>query len=156
MSEVAGTENVMEIVGLGQAREAARRDLEKNQAHLQRVTDQLFGLLSARLPKVRLNGHPEKRLPNTLNLSFPGIESPRLLAQLDDHLALSGGSACHSGGVNTSPVLAAMGVPPHWAVGAVRFSTGRMTTPHEIATAVESVVGAVETCRRASPCDAAQ
>jgi len=152
----AGTENVMEIVGLGQACEVAERDLEKNRAHLQRVTDQLFGLLSARLPELRLNGHPEKRLPNTLNLSFLGIESPRLLALLDDHVALSGGSACHSGGVNTSPVLAAMGVAPDWAVGAVRFSTGRMTTPREIATAVESVVGAVETCRRASSCDAAQ
>ena len=152
----AGTENVMEIVGLGQACEVAGRDLEKNQTHLQNVTDQLFRLLSARLPDVRLNGHIERRLPNTLNLSFLGVESPRLLALLDDQVALSGGSACHSGDVNTSPVLAAMRVAPDWAVGAVRFSTGRMTTPEEIATAVERVVRAVETCRTVQSPDATQ
>jgi cysteine desulfurase len=106
--------------------------------------------------EVRLNGHPEKWLPNTLSLSFLGVDSLQLLALLDGEVALSGGSACHSGGVNTSPVLAAMGVAPEWAAGAVRFSAGRMTTPDEIMTTVDSVVRAVETCRRAPSSGAAQ
>ena len=78
-----------------------------------------------------LNGHPEHRLPNTLNVSFVGMVGAEVLAGLDG-VAASTGSACHAGRVELSPVLAAMGVPERVGMGAVRFSLGRTTTDDEI------------------------
>jgi cysteine desulfurase len=78
-----------------------------------------------------LNGHPKYRLPNTLNVSFAGVAGAEVLAGLDG-VAASTGSACHSGRVELSPVLAAMGVPERIGMGAVRFSLGRQTTHAEI------------------------
>ena len=87
------------------------------------------------LPRVALNGHPEARLPNTLNVSFVGREGAEVLARLEG-VAASTGSACHAGRVELSPVLAAMRVPEHVGMGAVRFSLGRATTGEEIDTVV--------------------
>jgi cysteine desulfurase len=81
--------------------------------------------------RVNLNGHPEHRLPNTLNVSFVGRVGADILAALDG-VAASTGSACHSGKVELSPVLKAMGVPPEAGMGAIRFSLGRGTTAEEI------------------------
>jgi len=81
--------------------------------------------------KVVLNGHPVHRLPNTLNISFVGRSGNDILARLDG-VAASTGSACHSGGIELSPVLKAMGVPPETGMGAIRFSLGRGTTKGEI------------------------
>jgi len=92
-----------------------------------------------------LNGHPEFRLPNTLNVSFVGERGHELLARLPN-LAASTGSACHAGSLHISPVLAAMGVPHDVGLGAVRFSLGRQTTPVEVAWVVEAlgrIVGTV-------------
>ena len=81
--------------------------------------------------RVVLNGHPVHRLPNTLNVSFVGRIGAEILERLDG-VAASTGSACHSGRIELSPVLEAMGVTPEVAMGAVRFSLGRATTRDEI------------------------
>lgn len=139
----AGTENVLEIVGLGEACEIALRDLEKNAHRMRHTRDLLHDGLETRLKYVRLNGHPEKRLPNTLNLSFLGLEANRILEEIGLDVAASAGAACHSDHVQISHVLEAMAVPIEWAKGTLRFTTGRMTTEAEIARAVNVVADAV-------------
>jgi cysteine desulfurase len=143
----AGTENVLEIVGLGKACEIAARDLETNRKHLQALRDRLHRGLVESLEDVRLNGHEDLRLPNTLSLSFKGLEANRILDAIEDRVAVSAGAACHSGGVKLSHVLEAMQVPQHWAKGTIRFSVGRMTTPEEIDQAIAVVVAAVSNLR---------
>ncbi|MBA4423953.1 MAG: hypothetical protein C0390_12800, partial [Syntrophus sp. (in: bacteria)] len=95
-----------------------------------------------------LNGHPTERLPNTLNVSFGGILAYELLEQIGKRVAASAGAACHSGGASVSAALQAMRVPPEWALGAVRFSTGRMTTLEEVAETVCHIAAAVEKMRK--------
>ena len=127
----AGTENVLEIVGLGKACEIAKRDLNKNMAHLQKTRDLLYQELQAEWAELKLNGHPENRLPNTLSVSFRNIEANKLLAEID-RVAVSAGAACHSHAVKVSSVLQAMKVELEYAMGTVRFSTGKMTTAEEV------------------------
>jgi cysteine desulfurase len=127
----AGTENVLEIVGLGKACEIAKRDLNKNMAHLQKMRDLLYQELQAEWGEIKLNGHPERRLPNTLSVSFKNIEANKLLAEID-RVAVSAGAACHSHAVKVSSVLQAMKVELEYAMGTVRFSTGKMTTAEEV------------------------
>lgn len=140
-----GTENVLEIVGLGQACAIGARDLAYNMTHFQTMRDRLHAGLVQALGEeaVRLNGHPQERLPNTLSTSFRGVEANTLLAQIDDEVAASAGAACHSGEVNVSAVLQAMNVPVEWAMGTVRFSTGRDTAAAQIDHAVGVVANAV-------------
>ena len=125
----AGTENVLEIVGLGAACALAERWIDS--ARIRRLRDDLWDRIHGRLPHAVLNGHPTKRLPNTLNVSIPGIVGAEILARMDG-VAASTGSACHSGVVTLSPVLRAMGVSPEDGMGALRFSLGRSTTEEEI------------------------
>jgi cysteine desulfurase NifS/selenium donor protein len=146
----AGTENVLEIVGLGKACEMAERDLPKNEKHFKSMRDALHHGLMEPLPDIKLNGHPEKRLPNTLSISFPGVEANTMLAELTD-VAASAGAACHADTVDVSPVLEAMKLPVHYAMGTIRFSTGRHTTSEEIDKAVESIVEVVNKLK--SPAD---
>ncbi len=138
----AGTENVLEIVGLGKACEIAKRDLERNASHMKSMRDRLQHGLEQRLNHIKLNGHPEKRLPNTLSLGFRGIEANSLLSEIEE-VAASPGAACHTGKVDVSYVLEAMNVPMEYAMGTVRFSTGRKTTAEEIDRAINIVVQAV-------------
>ncbi|MEK7396817.1 MAG: cysteine desulfurase family protein [Candidatus Poribacteria bacterium] len=135
----AGTENVLEIVGLGKACEIAKRDLEANILHTRKMRDILHKGLMEKLENTKLNGHPEKRLPNTLSLSFLGLDANVLLSDIKDYVAVSAGAACHSGEVEISSVLKAMNVPIEWARGTLRFSTGRMTSENEILNAVDVV-----------------
>ena len=139
----AGTENVLEIVGLGKACEIAHRDLAKNMAHMKRLRDRLHNGIAAKIKRVRLNGHPELRLPNTLSLSFYGLEANRILEEIGLEVAASAGAACHSDTVEISHVLTAMNVPVDWAKGTVRFSLGKISTEAEIDRAVEVVERAV-------------
>jgi len=134
-----GTENVLEIVGLGKACEIAQRDLKENMAHFQKVRDRLHSSLKESLPEdsFLLNGHPDLRLPNTLSLAFYLIEANTLLAEIGDRVAASAGAACHSDEIDLSHVLEAMGVPIDYAMGTVRFSVGRNTTESEIDQAVQ-------------------
>jgi len=139
----AGTENVLQVVGLGKACEVAVRDLKENADHMMALRDRLHEGLAARAPDLKLNGHPEKRLPNTLSVSFPRVEANTLLSELTE-VAASAGAACHAESIDVSHVLEAMQVPQEYAMGTVRFSTGRMTTPDDIDRAVEAVAGALE------------
>jgi cysteine desulfurase len=89
--------------------------------------------------RVVLNGHPQHRLPNTLNVSFVGQVGAEILQRLDG-VAASTGSACHAGRIELSPVLRAMNVPPEVGMGAVRFSLGRQTTDEEVHTVCDRLV----------------
>lgn len=133
-----GTENLLEIVGLGKACTIAARDLASNQHHLKTMRDFLHTELvkAFGLERIHLNGHPSERLPNTLSLAIRGVESHHLLNQINSRVAISAGSACHADSVSISGVLKAMRVPDEWAQGTLRFSVGRETTPEEIKAAV--------------------
>jgi cysteine desulfurase NifS/selenium donor protein len=144
----AGTENVLLAVGLGKACEIATRDLERNAAHAKRMRDLLHQGLERELGELRLNGHAEQRLPNTLSLGFRGVEADTLLSEVQE-VAASAGAACHSDSVELSPVLTAMSVPEEFAMGTVRFSTGKATTEDEVDRAVETLAGAVRRLRPA-------
>jgi cysteine desulfurase len=131
----AGTENVPYMVALGEAARLARERLEADGAHLRTLRDLLHERLGAGFPGLALNGPETGRLPNTLNVSFPGILGCDLMAGVPE-VAASLGSACHAGATSISPVLAAMGVGPDRARGAVRFSVGRYTTAAQVEEAV--------------------
>lgn len=137
-----GTENVAFIAALGMAARLARERLPKAQAHLKALRDQLHLQLLAGVPGLLLNGHAEQRLPNTLNISFPGIAGHDLLAAAAGEVAASTGSACHSGGQAVSGVLGAMGIDARRAAGAVRLSLGTSTTATETGRAAQALIGA--------------
>ena len=138
----AGTENVIELVGLGAACELIDRNLAGYARRMQEMRDRLESGLRDCGASLRVNGHPEKRLPNTSSVSFKGLEADRILAGLEQ-VAASAGAACHSDRVEVSHVLAAMNVPMEYAMGTLRFSTGRYTTAAEIDQAVAEVKGVV-------------
>lgn len=136
----AGTENVPYVVGLGVACELARASLPAASDRLRQLRDRLWQRLSAALGTgIVLNGHPEQRLPNTLNVNFVGHNGAELLEAIPD-IAASTGSACHEGMVQLSPVLEAMGVPAALGRGAVRLSVGRFTTETEVDHATEKLL----------------
>jgi cysteine desulfurase len=148
----AGTENVSGIVGLGKAVEIRERDMHAEAARLSTLRDRLWTGIQARVPDVRLNGHPTERLPGTANISYRGVESESIVLGLDlKGIGVSAGSACTSGSVEPSYVLVAMGVPLPWAMGAVRSSLGRSTTADDIDYVVESVEPIVRKLRSAMP-----
>jgi cysteine desulfurase len=135
----AGTENVPYVVGLGKACELARQSLPEATGRLKRLRDRLWERLREAFgDQVTLNGHPELRLPNSLNVNFLGEYGGDLLERTPE-VAASRGSACHAGSVTLSPVLKAMGVPPREGRGAARFSVGRYTTEEEIDRAAEAL-----------------
>ncbi len=139
----AGTENVLEIVGLGKAAEIAMRDYDKNYLHLKTMRDRLYKNIIKKLPDIKLNGHPEYQLPNTLNISFPGIEANALLSELNG-VAASAGAACHSEGIKISQVISALNIPTNIAQGTIRFSTGKYTTEKEIDDASKQIIETVQ------------
>jgi cysteine desulfurase len=126
-----GTENVPYIVGLGTACELARRRLERGMAALVELRERLWWRLQAEVPGMRLTGHPTERLPNTLNVRFPGVRGSAVLAGAPE-VAASTGSACHEGGESASSILLAMGLPPDEALGAVRLTLGHGTTAEDV------------------------
>lgn len=128
----AGTENVPYIVGLGAAAEVAAKSLPQATERLRMLRDRLHGRLRELCgDRVSLNGHPDLRLPNTLNVNFAGCIGAELLAHVPE-VAASTGSACHEGKIHLSPVLCAMGVRPEFGRGAVRLTVGRFTTEEEV------------------------
>ena len=136
-----GTENVASIVGLGAACAAAERDLELLMTRMQVLRDRLMWRLAEAIPGLRLNGHNQLRLPNTLNLRFPGVSGEALLARAPS-IAASTGSACHAGHTSASAVIRAMGVPEDEALGSVRLSLGRHTDEEQIDRAAAALVKA--------------
>lgn len=144
----AGTENVLEIVGLGMACEIAARDLDQNMKHMQAMRDRLYEGIKSGCDRVKLNGHPQKRLPNTLSISFFDLEANHLLDAIGSEVAASAGAACHSDTIEVSSVLKAMRVPLDWAKGTLRLTTGRMTTAADIDKAAHVVCAAVGKLRK--------
>jgi cysteine desulfurase len=148
----AGTENVSGIVGLGKAVEIRQREMHAEAARVSALRDRLWTGIQARVPDVRLHGHPTERLPGTASISYRGVESESIVLGLDlQGIGVSAGSACTSGSVEPSYVLVAMGVPLPWAMGAVRSSLGRSTTAEDIDYVVECVEPIVRKLRSAMP-----
>jgi cysteine desulfurase len=138
----AGSENVLEIVGLGGACELAHAWIDDRS--IVELRDHLWHSLEASYDdQVVLHGHPTRRLPNTLNVGFRGRSGMDILAAMP-HVAASTGSACHAGSLHISSVLSAMGVTDDTAFGAIRFSLGRRTTRDEIDRVVDSVGEAIK------------
>ena len=146
----SGTLNVPGIVGFGRAASLAAAALPEESRRIAALRNTLWDRLVASFPEARLNGHPEARLPNTLNVSFPGVGAGELLAALPE-VAASAGSACASANPEPSPVLRAMGLDERVALSAVRFSLGRFTTSGEVEEAAGHISRAVREIRVAVP-----
>jgi len=148
----AGTENVPGIVGLGKAAEIARRDMDKKVAHLSKLRDRIIGEVMAKIPHVKLNGHPTVRLPGNANFSFLFIEGESLLLNLDlKGIAASSGSACTSGSLDPSHVLLAMGLPHEVAHGSLRITLGKDNTEADVDYFLEVLPGIIDRLRAMSP-----
>ncbi|MCD6333598.1 MAG: selenide, water dikinase SelD, partial [Bacteroidales bacterium] len=128
----------------GKACEVAGEQIEINAERMKTLRDRLQSVLLEKLPDAVVNGHPENRLPNTLSISFPGIEAQTLLGSMEQ-LAASAGAACHADQVTASSVLQAMQIEDEFAMGTVRFSLGKMTTREEVDKATGMIVKAVKT-----------
>jgi cysteine desulfurase NifS/selenium donor protein len=141
-----GTENVIHIVALGEASRLAAERQQDDFLHLQMLRDRLQQGILEQITDARVNGHPTLRLPNTLSLSFYGIEAQTLISELPE-LAVSAGAACHSDRVDMSHVLTAMHVPVIWGMGTLRLSVGRYTTQNEADASIRKIVEAVRRLR---------
>lgn len=150
-----GTENVPAIVGLGAAARLASERIPVTGPRMQALRDRLHALLAAGVPDLALNGHPAHRLPNTLNVSFPGVSGETLLEAASADVAASIGSACHAGSHEPSGVLAAMGADFPRALGAVRLSVGAYTTEADIDRAARALLAAWQALRRGAARSAA-
>ncbi|MGM0409073.1 MAG: selenide, water dikinase SelD, partial [Bacteroidota bacterium] len=141
LNKRAGTENVLEIVGLGKACEIAQRYMYRNITHMQTMRNLLYQNLKKEITDLKLNGHPENRLANTLNVSFPNIEANILLNEIEAHgIAASAGAACHTDDIDVSPVLTAIKLRTDFAMGTIRFSVGKNTTEDEINRASKIII----------------
>jgi len=146
-----GTENVAGIVGFGKACELALVNMKEDTARITALRNRLQGLILERIPDVKLNGHPEKRLPATLNMSFKLAEGEPLAVNLDlAGVAVSTGSACTSGTIEPSHVLSAMGMPSEISRGSLRFSFGRENTMEDVDYVMEVLPDIVKKVREMS------
>ena len=148
----AGTENVPGIIGFAKAVEIACADLTSTNRSMLALRNRLEEGIMSCMPNVRLNGHPTKRLPSTLNVSFEFVEGESLVLSLDmEGIAVSSGSACTSGSLEPSHVLLAMGVPAEAAQGSVRFSLGRDNTEADVDYVLGVLPRIVDRLRAISP-----
>ena len=134
----AGTENVPYIVALGRACEILADDGERVNERIRQLRDKLWNALNDEIPGLALNGHPELRLANTLNVRFPGVSGNAILSHAPQ-IAASTGSACHAEDESASAVIRAMGLSEEQALGSVRLTLGRSTSVEDIETAVKSL-----------------
>ena len=148
----AGTENIIGIVGLGKACELLRFEWPENAEHERKLRDRLEAGILARVPEVRLNGHPSRRVPNVCHLSVGYVEGEALLMNLDfEGIAVASGSACSSGGAEPSATVKAIGVPPLFQNSPVRFSLGPRNTEAEIDYTLDVFERVVRRLRDISP-----
>jgi cysteine desulfurase len=136
-----GTENVPYIVALGEACQIAGTMVEREQPRLSELSTDLFARLKREISGIVLTGHPTRRLPNTLNVLFPGVSGRLLLEKCPEVLA-SNGSACHADSEEPSAILIALGISREQALGAVRLSLGRTTTRDDVAVVAASLAQA--------------
>ncbi len=148
----AGTENVAGIIGLGKAAEIAMKEMQEEAKKVKKLRDKLERGILEKIPEVIVNGHPENRLYNTLNLCFKYIEGESILMELDfEGICASSGSACTSGSLEPSHVLLAIGLPHELAHGSIRFSLSKFNTEDEIDKVLEVLPEIVERLRQLSP-----
>ena len=148
----AGTENVPGIVGFGKAAELIGKELEKEHERLSKLRDKLIHGIMEKIPHVRLNGHPTRRLPHNVNLCFEFIEGESLLLNLDmKGICASSGSACTSGSLEPSHVLLAIGLPHKIAHGSLRLTLGRDNTEEDVNYILEILPDIVSKLREMSP-----
>lgn len=148
----AGTENVPAIVGYGVAAKRAADTMEERTARERQLRDDFIKRVEKEIPYVRLNGHPDKRLPNNINFSFRFIEGESLLIMLDmKGIAGSSGSACTSGSLDPSHVLLAIGLPHEIAHGSLRLSLGEDTTKEDLDYTLEQIKEIIQKLRDLSP-----
>jgi cysteine desulfurase len=134
-----GTENVASIVGLGAACAVAHRDLAEESVRISGLRDRLWDRLADQISGLAINGHPVDRLPNTLNVRFPGVSGNTLLTACAA-IAASTGSACHEAGASASSVILAMGIPEEEAIGSVRLTLGRGSKQDDIDRAADELI----------------
>ncbi|MFZ5451083.1 MAG: cysteine desulfurase NifS [Thermodesulfobacteriota bacterium] len=147
-----GTENVPSIIGLGLACDLAAQKMTRENTVVKELRDKLENALLAKIPRCRVNGDQENRLPNTSNISFEFVEGEAILLRLDEYgICASSGSACTSGSLQPSHVLRAMGVPFTMAHGSIRFSLSIYNTEQEIATVIDTLPGIIDSLRALSP-----
>ena len=146
----SGTLNVTGIVGFGKAAELCHTNMAEHTRHYVSLRDRLHKAITSQLDEVYLNGHPEHRLPNNLNLSFNYVEGEGLMMRIKD-IAVSSGSACTSASLEPSYVLKALGVGEELAHSSIRFGVGRFTTEEEIDYTARDVIAAVSALREMSP-----
>ncbi|MFZ0004854.1 MAG: cysteine desulfurase NifS [Methanoregula sp.] len=148
----AGTENIAGIVGCGKAIELATADISGHNARIQVMRDRLLRGILEKIPHARLNGHPTKRLPGNLNVSFEFIEGESMLLWLDDEgICASTGSACTSGSLEPSHVLLATGLPVEISHGSLRLTLGDVNTEADIDVVLEVLPKVVSKLRDMSP-----
>ena len=147
----SGTLNVPGIVGFGKACELCGQELESEAARLIALRTRLYEGLTTRLEEVHLNGHPTRRLPGNLNLSFAYVEGESFLMGLNQEVALSSGSACTSATLEPSHVLKALGIGEELAHASIRFGLGRFNTEEEVDYVIERVVEVTRRLRQLSP-----
>ena len=144
----AGTENVAAIVGMAEALSISAGEMYQVRPRLLRLRNYFVERLKHEVPQIRLNGHPYKRLPGNVNISIRGVDATSLLVLLEeDGICASAGSACNTGQTRISHVIEAIGVPPDYAPGTVRFTMGRQTDKKQIDETVESVKRCVQLLR---------
>jgi cysteine desulfurase len=148
----AGTENVPGIVGLGKAVEFAGQEMDREIDRLAALRDKLIKGVMQRIDHIRLNGHPQKRLPNNVNVSVDFVEGESMLLNLDlEGICASTGSACSSASLKPSHVLLALGLSPEQAHGSLRFTLGRDNTEADVGRVLEVLPGIIARLRAMSP-----
>ena len=148
----AGTENVAGIVGLAKAIEIAHRDMDEYNKKMRLLANTFYKKLNEKIPDIFLNGSPDKRYCGIMNISFKGVEGESIILSLDmKGVAVSSGSACTSGSLEPSHVLAAMGIPPELAQGSIRFSFGWDNTLEDIDYVVTVLPEIINRLRAMSP-----
>jgi cysteine desulfurase len=150
----AGTENTIGIVGFGEAARILMERGRKDRERIEKLADSLKKGIEDRIPKVRFNGHPEKRVKNTLNAAFPGLEAEAiLLALATKGISVSTGSACSSEAEEVSPVLLAIGLRPEIARSCIRMSLGRFNTEEDVQAVLHELPGIISKLRQISAFD---
>ncbi|MBR1965043.1 MAG: cysteine desulfurase NifS [Lentisphaeria bacterium] len=152
MGRRGGTENAASVIGLGEAARLAKETMDQEVIELAELRDRLEKGLLERVPKIRINGDIESRLPNTSSVSFEFIEGESILMLLDAFgICASSGSACTTGSLEPSHVLRAMGLPYTAAHGTIRFSFSRYNTIEDVDFVLEKLPPIIERLRKISP-----
>jgi cysteine desulfurase len=145
----SGTHNVPGVAGFGIAAEIAAKEVDHKIERVGALRARLWEGIEASIDGARLNGHPTRRVPGTLNVSFSGADGETLLLLFDGAgIACSAGSACQSGAIDPSHVLLAIGVPRELAKGSVRFSLGRESTDEDVDAVLDVLPGIIERARK--------